>query len=113
MLPTSASCRSPRGDPSLLSPSFSLCLRPGHTTYPQDPAMSLSARPHEPPAMRPVSPVPLTVHVPVQPPDVSNGALGPYAVPYDRLVGTWHVVASTLPLCASLPRLLRLTSARR
>ncbi|TNY21113.1 hypothetical protein DMC30DRAFT_351193 [Rhodotorula diobovata] len=48
--------------------------------------------------MRPVSPVPLTVHVPVQPPDVSNGALGPYAVPYDRLVGTWHVVASTLPL---------------
>ncbi|GAA5957807.1 hypothetical protein JCM21900_004558 [Sporobolomyces salmonicolor] len=31
-------------------------------------------------------------------PDSSHPDLGPSAVPYDRLMGQWHVVASTLPL---------------
>lgn len=56
---------------------------------------------HDPPAMRPVSSTPERVDVPLQQPDTASGLLGPYAVPYDRLIGRWCVVASTLPLCAS------------
>ncbi|GAA5896579.1 hypothetical protein JCM8208_004238 [Rhodotorula glutinis] len=54
--------------------------------------------PHEPPAMRPVSSAPERVDVPLQQPDTPSGLLGPYTVPYDRLLGRWCVVASTLPL---------------